>query len=446
MRRTGISLVVALATLLPACLVAPDGPGATSSPAPRSPSTTSPPTGCSTDYRLVCEGIDTILTHYVDELDISALATAATKGVEEYATSEGAEPAACVVPFDGFDQMCAAVAAKGAQPDTAVEAALIGMVAFALDPNSAYLDPLSLDLIRQDQAGTVEGIGAIVTIEEPDSGVECSILSASCKLLIVSTIAGSPAEAAGLLPDDVVDLVDGEPVVGKTIDEVTAAVRGRPGTSVTLGIVRSGAAVQVEIIRAAVEVPVVEAEMVGSTGYLRLNLFTSGAGVQVDGELRSLLDAGATRLVLDLRDNPGGTLTAAIDVASEFVDEGLILATEGRTDSTEYPADGRGTAVGVPLVVVVNGGSASASEVVTGALQDAGAATVVGAVTYGKNTVQQSFGLSNGGALKLTIARWITRAGRNLDDGVVPDIELDLSDVGDPETLVARVAAAVPGW
>ncbi len=404
------------------------------------------PTACSVDYILVCEAVDLIEANYVDRIDTAQLAVAATRGVEEYATTEGAADSDCAIPFDGFEAVCAAIASKGATPATAVESALIGMVAFALDENSAYLDPVSLDLIRQDQAGRVEGIGAIVTTEDTSTGDGCNPLGTSCRLLIVSTIAGSPAETAGLRADDVVEQVDGEPVAGRTVDEVTAAVRGEPGTSVTLGIVRGDSEFEVDIMRAAVDVPVVVSELVDRTGYIRLNLFTSGSGRQVDEEIRSLVDSGANRLVLDLRDNPGGTLTAAIDVASEFVDEGLVLATEGRSGSTKYPADGRGRAVGIPLVVVVNGGSASASEVVAGALQDAGAAIVVGEVTYGKNTVQQSFDLSNGGALKLTIARWITRAGRNLDDGVVPDVAMDFSDAWDPGGLIARVDEAVPGW
>jgi carboxyl-terminal processing protease len=322
------------------------------------------------------------------------------------------------------------------------------MVLYRLDPNSAYFDEASLELIMQDQLGQVEGIGAVVTTERTDDQPGeslCPIISAQCRLVVVSTFSGAPAERAGILAGDVVVEVDGLSTAGKTIDEVTALVRGEAGTPVELALERDGQRVEVSVIRAAIEIPVVESQLVGRVGYLRLNSFSANSGGQVDENLRRLLSDGAETLIVDLRDNPGGTLTAAIDIASEFVDEGLVLATTGPKGTTEYPADGKGTAVGVPTTVLINQGSASASEVVAGALQDAGAAVVVGHVSYGKNTVQQTFDLSNGGALKLTIARWVTREGRNLDDGVIPDIELELPADLPVAELVALVAEATGG-
>lgn len=434
-----------LASTLTACLsiTPPVEP-----PAPV-PAPSEPVTACSTDYRLICEAVDLIEANYVDDLDQAGLAAAAARGIDEFAQGAGAE-SVCAIPFEGFDLVCEAIEEKGVEPGEAVEAALVGMVLYELDPNSAYFDEASLELIMQDQLGEVEGIGAVVTTESvgsegPDEESLCPIISADCRLVIVSTFSGAPAEQAGIQAGDVVVEVDGESIAGRTIDEVTAQVRGEPGTSVRLTLERDGGRIEVSVVRAAIEIPVVESEIVDRVGYLRLNSFSSNAGSQVDDTLRRLLSEGAETLIIDLRDNPGGTLTAAIEIASEFVDEGLVLATTGPKGTTEYPADGSGTAVGIPTVVLINQGSASASEVVAGALQDAGAAVVVGQVSYGKNTVQQTFDLSNGGALKLTIARWVTREGRNLDDGVVPDIELELpADLPVPE-LVALVDAATDG-
>jgi carboxyl-terminal processing protease len=434
-----------LAATLSACIgITP--PDQTSPPVP-APS--EPVTACSTDYRLICEAVDLIQASYVDEVDPTQLAAAATRGIEEFAQGSGAE-SACAIPFEGFDLVCQAIEVKGVEPDEAVEAALVGMVLYELDPNSAYFDEASLELIRQDQLGQVEGIGAVVTTEstapaEQQGESLCPIISPECRLVIVSTFSGAPAERAGILAGDVVVEVDGLPIAGKTIDEVTAQVRGEAGTPVELALDRDGRRVEVSVIREAIEIPVVESQLVDRVGYLRLNSFSANSGGQVDDTLRRLLSDGAETLIIDLRDNPGGTLTAAIDIASEFVDEGLVLATSGPDGTTEYPADGKGTAVGIPTTVLINQGSASASEVVAGALQDAGAALVVGHVSYGKNTVQQTFDLSNGGALKLTIARWVTRAGRNLDNGVIPDVELDLPADLAVDELVALVSAATSG-
>ncbi len=416
---------------------------------PPVPAPSEPVTACSTDYRLICEAVDLIEANYVDDVDPAQLAAAATRGIEEFAQGSGAE-SACTIPFEGFDLVCQAIEVKGVEAEEAVEAALVGMVLYELDPNSAYFDEASLELIRQDQLGQVEGIGAVVTTESTAPAGQqveslCPIISAECRLVIVSTFSGAPAERAGILAGDVVVEVDGLPIAGKTIDEVTAQVRGEAGTPVELALERDGRRVEVSVIREAIEIPVVESRLVDRVGYLRLNSFSANSGGQVDDTLRRLLSDGAETLIIDLRDNPGGTLTAAIDIASEFVDEGLVLATSGPDGTTEYPADGKGTAVGIPTTVLINQGSASASEVVAGALQDAGAAVVVGHVSYGKNTVQQTFDLSNGGALKLTIARWVTRAGRNLDNGVVPDVELDLPADLSVDELVALVSAATSG-
>ena len=191
------------------------------------------------------------------------------------------------------------------------------------------------------------------------------------------------------------------------------------------------------ITRADVVIPVVESETVGETGYVRLNLFTDGADEQFEEAVSRLLGQGVESLVVDLRDNPGGLLDTAIEVASVFLADGDVVVTEGPESKTSYEVSGEPIVPSdLEVVFVVNRGSASASEVVSAVLQERGRATVVGESTFGKNTVQQRFGLANGGALKLTIARWVTPGGLDFGGvGVTPDVQKQL----EPELSVERV-------
>jgi carboxyl-terminal processing protease len=312
-----------------------------------------------------------------------------------------------------------------------------GMASLALDPNSGYFDQEALALIQEEQSGQVEGIGALVATEEEGSDLSnsCQIITDTCRLRIVSTIEGSPARAAGLQEGDEFLAVDGQSIEGWTVDEVTAVVRGEAGTDVDLTFLREGEEFTVSITRAAVQVPVVQSEMVGEVAYLRLNIFTQNADEQLRGELGSLLYNNPEVLILDLRNNPGGLLDTAVEVTSEFLGEGLVVTTESPESTTPYVVEEGGIATDpeLELYVLVNAGSASASEVVAGALADAGRATIVGENTFGKNTVQQRFPLSNGGALKLTIARWLTPNGNDFGGtGITPHVTADI-----PEELTA---------
>jgi len=224
--------------------------------------------------------------------------------------------------------------------------------------------------------------------------------------------------------------VDGADIRGQTIDQVVSIVRGPSGTDVQLGLERDGETFEVTITRAPIEIPVVEYEMADeNTGYLRLALFSSNSGSQVEEAIQDLLNQGATDLIFDLQGNPGGSLSAAIDVTSLFIDDGLVLITQAPDEEIEYQVRDGGllTDFDFPVVVLVDRGSASASEVVTGALQEAGRVTVMGENTFGKNTVQQEFPLSNGAAIKVTIARWVTPGGLDFGgDGLTPDIPIEL--------------------
>jgi carboxyl-terminal processing protease len=197
--------------------------------------------------------------------------------------------------------------------------------------------------------------------------------------------------------------------------------------------------------RAEIVVPVIEPELVeGHVGYIKLNLFTENADAEFKIELQKLVFAGADWLILDLRDNPGGSLDTTVNIVSEFLAEGVVVRTVAPNEEITYRVEEGGVATDteLPLVILVNRGSASASEVVSATLQESGRALVIGERTFGKNTVQQRFGLSNGAALKLTVARWVTPGGNDFGgSGVLPDVETDLPTDIPLDDLVAEVAA-----
>lgn len=400
----------------------------------------------SEDIVIVCEAYDLIKTHYVDEVDDATLVEAAVTALEVLDGSTSAEPLACAPPTDGFAEACQTATVSADDGAEAAEAMVAGFATYALDPNSAYLDERSLALLEEEQEGEIEGIGALVSPEDetiPGDNKQCSVVSETCRILIVSTIAGAPAEAAGLESEDVLLEVDGESILGLSVDEVTARVRGPAGSPVDLTLERDGEPYRVTITRAAVVIPLVVREIFGDVGYVALNAFTGNAESQFEEAVVDLLGEGVDELVFDLRNNPGGFLTTAIEVTSVFLDDGDVVVTEGPDETTNYPVDGDAIVPeDIEITVVVNRGSASASEVVAAALQERERVTVVGENTFGKNTVQQRFSLSNGGALKLTIARWLTPGGHDFGGtGVTPDVELDVDTLA-PEDLVAAITGA----
>ena len=393
---------------------------------------------------IICEAYELIQRHYVDPVTAEALVDGAIEGIAGMDLPPGAGIEVCPLPTAEFEAVCQVIDVEMLNPQAATEAAVAGMVFAGLDSNSAYFDPEALAIIEEEQSGEVEGIGALVATQEEgsDEPNSCQVINETCRLRIVSTIEGGPARAADLQADDEFLRVDGASIEGWSVDEVTAAVRGPAGTSVDLTFLRDVDEFTVTIIRAEIQVPVVESEMVGDVAYLRLNLFTDNADEQLRIELGELLANQPSALVFDMRNNPGGLLDTAVNVTSEFIADGLVVSTQSPESTTPYEVEPGGIATdpSLPMYVVVNEGSASASEVVAGALSDAGRAVIVGENTFGKNTVQQRFPLSNGGALKLTIARWFTPAGRDFGGGgITPDVTADLPD--DP--TAAEVVAAV---
>ncbi len=299
-------------------------------------------------------------------------------------------------------------------PETLVDGAIRGMLDSLGDQFSGYMDPETFPMMNNDLSGEVEGIGAVVeTVEETE------------EVRIVNVLEGSPAEAAGIQGGDIFVAVDGEDITGLSQLDLVSKVRGPEGTTVNLTMRRGDELLEFSIVRARITVPAVEYERLeDDLGYIKLRDFSVNAYEQLNEALEALDVESLDGLVLDLRGNPGGLLSSAIDVASTFIKEGNILIEDfGGGREQEFTANGRYFGSSLPMVVLVDDNSASASEIVAGALQDNGRATIIGVTTFGKGTVQTWQELVNGGGIRLTIARWLTPNGSWIhDQGITPDI------------------------
>lgn len=318
-----------------------------------------------------------------------------------------------------------------------IEGAIKGMVGALEDPYSTYMSPKDYKQALQDLSGQFEGIGAEIGTRKPDgAATDCSTLGADCRLTVIAPIAGSPAEKAGVQAGDQVIAVDGSGLDGLTVDGARDKIRGPKGTQVKLTIVRNGGApFELTITRDVIVSREVTTRTLanGAIGYIRLAGFSEGGADEVVAAIRESLDAGRTRLILDLRGNPGGFVDAARKVASQFIKDGPIFWQEdssGTQTPTQALGDGIATDPSIRVVVLIDKGSASASEIVAGALQDTGRARLVGDTSYGKGTVQQWTDLgSGGGGLKLTIAKWLTPDKRWINHtGLTPDVKVTVPD------------------
>ena len=318
--------------------------------------------------------------------------------------------------------------------DTLVEGAIKGMIGSLDDPYSEYLTADQYRQNLQGISGQFEGIGADLATSDTTGSAGCAKLSAACRLVVTKPLVGSPAERAGLLPGDIVLSVDGASVDGLSADDARSKIRGPKGSVVTLAVERgNGAPTIFRITRDLVQTPEVTTRTLagGRVGYIKLSSFSDVAADQVVDALRADHIADRNLLILDLRGNPGGYVTAARKVASQFIYSGVLFWEEdakGTLIPTESLGDGVATDPAVRLVVLIDHGSASASEIVAGALQDRGRATLIGETSYGKGTVQQWQELTgNGGAFKLTVARWLTPNGHSIHQkGLTPDIPVTL--------------------
>lgn len=299
-----------------------------------------------------------------------------------------------------------------------IEAAIEGMLT-GLDPHSDYLTPDDFKDLRESTSGEFGGLGIEITMD--DTGF----------VRVVAPIDDTPAFRAGMQSGDLITQIDDSPVKGMTINDAVGLMRGKPGTSLTLTVVRDGESgpIEVPITRDVIKVTSVRHRMLEPDyGYIRISQFQERTGRDFDEALASLhaeAENGLKGIVLDLRNNPGGVLQASVDVVDSLITEGLIVYTEGRLPNSDsrFVARKRDPSKGVNLVVLINGGSASASEIVAGAVQDHKRGLIMGTQSFGKGSVQTILPLDQNHALKLTTARYFTPSGRSIQaQGIVPDV------------------------
>lgn len=371
----------------------------------------------------------------------------------------------CAAPSEAFAAFCEAYDKLHAEyvdeldDEKLVEGALEGLFQYGVgDPYSSYMTAEEYQSSLGDLSGTFSGIGAELAVEnvsDPGNLADCPVLSDNCVLVVVAPIEGSPAEAAGIRSGDVIQAVDGVSVVGTTIQDQIGKVRGPEGTEVTLTVERGDEVFEVTITRAEIVLREVDSELLdGHVGYIALHGFSGNSTSQFRDALGDLLDSGADQIVFDLRDNPGGYITSAQEIASEFVGEGLLFSQESAGDQVqewEATEGGQATDPSLPVVLMVNSGSASASEIVAAALAETERATLIGEPTFGKNTVQIWDELVNGGGVRITISRWFTPNHHSVaPDGVQPDIVVTVPDgtPADEDPVLDRALeylASLPG-
>lgn len=294
-----------------------------------------------------------------------------------------------------------------------VYGAIKGMVDSLQDPYTTFFDPEESKDFADELSGSLEGVGIVLGLKDE-------------KLIVVSPLKGSPAAKAGVLEGDIILKINNTDTTSKfTIEEAVKLIRGAKGTKVTLTLQRSGktAPIVVTITRATIEIPIVETKIVGNETVfvIEIHSFTANANGLFRTALKEFTESGKTKLIIDLRNNPGGYLESAVDIASWFVETGKTVVTEdfgGKKENIVYRSKGyTGLPKGTKVAVLINEGSASASEILAGALQEYNKATLVGSKTFGKGSVQELITIDDTTSLKVTIARWLTPKGVNLSNG-----------------------------
>lgn len=289
----------------------------------------------------------------------------------------------------------------------------------SLDQFSSYADPDTHKLEMSSLEGKFEGIGAVISMKDN-------------QLTIVSPVADSPAEKAGIQPGDKILEIDGQRTSTMSLIEATFKIRGAAGTVVKLLVLHEGEnePVEISIVRAEITGKSVSLEMRDDIAYIKITQFLQSTGGDLQNVLSEAIGKGAKGVVLDLRNNPGGLLTASADVASQFLAMGIVAkVVDDKGNESVVPVKKGGIATHLPMIVLVNNGSASASEIVAGALQDYGRAKLIGSQTFGKGSVQIIHNLSDGSALHITAYKWLTPLGRPIDGvGLTPDMVSELKD------------------
>ena len=314
------------------------------------------------------------------------------------------------------------VGAEDLDFESMVYGAISGMIDSLDDPYTVFLDPEDTKKFNEDVSGSFSGVGMEIGIRDD-------------VLRVIAPLDGTPADNVGLRAGDDILKVDEIFTRGITIDEAVSLIRGEEGTDVTLLILRDGwnKGKDFVITRGIIEIPSLEWELVDENiAYIQLNQFFAKAGRDFNVAAQEILSGPADRIVLDLRNNPGGFLDVSVDIAGWFFERGSLVTTEsfgGERDDILYKAKGSGMFSSYPIVVLINAGSASASEILAGSLRDNLGVILVGEQSFGKGSVQQLEDLRGGSTLKVTVANWLTPAGNHITDvGLTPDVEIDITN------------------
>jgi len=328
------------------------------------------------------------------------------------------------------------VDARHIDEQTAIYGSIKGLVASLDDPYSAFMTPEETDLFQSSLNSELEGIGAELTMED---GL----------LVVVSPLKDSPAEAAGLKPGDIIIEIDSTETIDYSFFEAIQAIRGPRGTKVKLTVVRNGFddPINVTITRDRIDIDSVTYEQYDEISYISINQFSDDTESEFFDAVNEALLANSDGLVLDLRFNGGGYLNGAVDLLGEFIEDdkpAVIIESEAHRSREIINVEGAQRLKDIPLVVLVNEGSASASEILAGALQDYERAFVIGATTFGKGTVQEVEMLEDGSSLRLTVAQWLTPTGRDIDEnGIAPDLVVEITEEDAEEEIDPQLDKAL---
>ena len=302
--------------------------------------------------------------------------------------------------------------------------AIRGMLDSLDDPYTRFMDPREFKEMEIDTSGELSGVGIQLSLDKDTK-----------RLVVVSPIDGSPASRAGVQPKDVITEIDGKSTRGMTTEDAVKLIRGPVGTKVTLQLSRaSGKVVTVDLIRDRIELNAVDTRINTApngtkVGYIRLKQFNANAAKDMRDAINELKGDGAEGFVLDLRSNPGGLLMASVEIARQWLDEGVIVSTKTRDGVKDIKRASGRALTDKPVVVLVNEGSASASEILSGAIQDNKRGTIVGKKTFGKGLIQSVRGLSDGSGMTVTIAKYMTPSGRDIHkNGIKPDVVADITE------------------
>lgn len=408
--------------------------------------------GCSAPpvtFSAMCQVYQLIQDWHVDQpLDPAWLAELAISALDDELGALETAPAPrtlfCAIPDPAFSDFCTRVgelvARSGVALTPLMDHVVSSMVEDGLGPFTYYLAPDQLTAFRSN--GMVGGVGVLLDATDA-AGSKCARLSPVCPLRVVFVLEENPGAEAGLLAGDVIVEVDGIPVDGQGFAATAGHIAGDEQGVVVITVERDGAILSFDITRAELEVPTVEFEVVlPEVVYLRIPDFEDDMPFLVRRALERISATGAGTIVLDLRDNPGGYVEAVVAVASEFIPSGPVMEAHYPGESSTYEASGNGLAHDPRVLVVVNEGTASAAEILAGALRDRKGSLVLGTPTFGKDAVQIGFDLRNGGELNVAVARWATPNGHTVaDGGLIPDRELQLT----PTMSIREVVEAALG-